>query len=137
MTFGDMVKEVNIFNLERQPRDINDQTFELNTIESLTTELEESIEMDTESEFDLKSEDYNLDQIIDSAVEWASSPSVTHPRIEISNTTSNESTPSLELKALPEHLKYAYLGSKKPTSYHSIPSDWATRGQLDVYSEET
>ena len=104
MTFGDMVKEVNIFNLERQPRDINDQTFELNTIESLTTELEESIEMDTESEFDLKSEDYNLDQIIDSAVEWASSPSVTHPRIEISNTTSNESTPSLELKALPEHL---------------------------------
>ena len=27
--------------------------------------------------------------------------------------TSNEATPSLELKALPEHLKYAYLGGRE------------------------
>jgi len=69
--------------------------------------------MEIESEFDLDSEDFNLDQIIDSAVDWASSPSVPHHRTEIPDITSNESTPSLELKALPEHLKYAYLGRRE------------------------
>ena len=68
LTFGDMTNEVNVFNLGRQPRDINDQTFEVNSIENLTSEHEESIEMETKSEFDLDSEDFNLDQIVDSAV---------------------------------------------------------------------
>jgi len=31
----------------------------------------------------------------------------------IPDITSNESTPSLELKALSEHLKYAYLGGRE------------------------
>ena len=48
LTFGDM-KEVNVFNLRRQPKDINDQTFEVNFIENLTSEHEESIVMETES----------------------------------------------------------------------------------------
>ena len=61
LTFGDMTKEINVFNLGRQPRDIIDQTFEVNSIESLTIEHEESIGMETESEFDLESEDFNLD----------------------------------------------------------------------------
>ena len=68
LTFRDMTKAVNVFNLGRQLRDINDQTFEVNSIENLTSEHEESIEMETESEFDLESEDFNLDQIIDSVV---------------------------------------------------------------------
>ena len=33
--------------------------------------------------------------------------------IESPEIASNEATPSLELKALPEHLKYAYLGGKE------------------------
>ena len=109
LTFGDMMKEVNVFNLGRQPRDTN----EVNSIENLTSEHEESIEMETESEFDRESGDFNLDQIIDLAVDWASSPNVPHYRTEILDITSNESTPSLELKALPEHLKYAYLGGRE------------------------
>ena len=75
----------------------------------MTSEHEESIDIETESEFDLESEDFNLDQIVD----WASSLSVPHSRTEIPDITSNESTPSLELKALPEHLKYAYLGGRE------------------------
>ena len=113
LTFGDMTKEVNVFNLGKQPRDMDDQTFEVNSIENLTSEHEESIEPDTESEFDLKSEDFNLDQIIESAVDWASSPNVPIPKSEHQILPSNESTSSLELKALPEHLKYADLGGKK------------------------
>ena len=40
LTFEDLTKEVNIFNLGRQPRDVNDQTFEVNSIENLTSEHE-------------------------------------------------------------------------------------------------
>ena len=65
------------------------------------------MEINMEIEFDLESEDLYLDQIIDSAVDWASRPSVPNPKTKISILPSNESTPSLELKALPEYLKYA------------------------------
>ena len=60
---------------------MDDQTFEVNSIDNLTCEHEESIEPDTESEFDLESEDFNLDQIIESAVDWASSPNVANSQI--------------------------------------------------------
>ena len=70
------------------------------------------METETEAKFDLEAEDFNLNQIIDPIVDWASSPSVPYPRIESPEIASNEATPSLELKALPEHLKYAYLGGK-------------------------
>ena len=71
------------------------------------------MEIETEVEFDMESEDFNLNQIVDSAVDWASSPSVSHHRIECPDITSNETTPSLELKALLEHLKHAYLGGRE------------------------
>jgi len=71
------------------------------------------MEIETEVEFDLESEDFNLDQIVDSAVDWASSPSVPHHMIESLDITSNEATPFLVLKALSEHLKYAYLGGRE------------------------
>ena len=70
------------------------------------------MEIETEIDFDLVAEDFNLDQIVNSSVDWASSPGVPHHRIASPEITSNEATPSLELKALPEHFKYAYLGGK-------------------------
>ena len=65
---------------------MNDQTFKVNSTKNLTSEHEESMEMEIESEFDLDSEDFNLDQIVDSTVDWASSPSVpiTGPKFQIS-----------------------------------------------------
>ena len=36
-----------------------------------------------EAEFDLESEEFNLDQIIDSEVDWALSPSVPHHRLKV------------------------------------------------------
>jgi len=59
------------------------------------------------NEFEL--EDFNLDEIVDSVVEWASNPVMSNPETEFAN-PSSESFPSLELKALLEHLKYEYLG---------------------------
>ena len=92
------------------------QTFDVNSIKNLTSEHEESMEIETEAEFDLESENFNLDQIVDSAVDWAYSPSVPHYGNESLNITSNEATPFLELKALPEHLKYAYLDGRETLS---------------------
>ena len=37
LTFGDMTREVNIFNLGKQPHDVENQTFEVNLIENLTS----------------------------------------------------------------------------------------------------
>jgi len=71
MTFGDMTKEVNVFHLGKQPRELDDQSFEVNLIEGLTSEHEEELEYKSDHEFDLESNDFNLDQIIDSIVEWA------------------------------------------------------------------
>jgi len=45
LTFGDMTKEVNVFNLEKQPRKTKDQTFEVNFIENNCKEESEGIEM--------------------------------------------------------------------------------------------
>ena len=69
LTFGDMTKEVNIFYLRKQPRDSEDQTFEVNLIEGLTSEHGEEQKYEPGYEFELESDDFNLDQIIDSAIE--------------------------------------------------------------------
>ena len=47
LTFGDMTKEVNIFNLGKHPYDILDnQPFEVNLIENVTSEHREEIELE-------------------------------------------------------------------------------------------
>ena len=89
-------------NLGKPPKDLEDKTFEVNYIKNLTSEHEE-----LKNEFEL--EDFNLDEIVDSVVDWASNLIMSTPETEFVN-PSSESFPSLELKALPEHLKYAYLG---------------------------
>ena len=53
LTFGDMTREVNIFNLGKQPRDIKDQTFEVNLIENITSEHKEELKLETESNWSL------------------------------------------------------------------------------------
>ena len=73
----------------------------------MTSEHKEEITLKSKDEEELESSDLNLDEI-----EWAASPS----SIEIENLSLTpppiEPPPSLELKTLPKHLKYAY-----PVSY--------------------
>ena len=68
LTFGDMTREVNVFNLGKQPRNVEDQTFEVILIENLTSEHKEKLELETDCDFELESEGFNLNQIIESAV---------------------------------------------------------------------
>ena len=53
LTFGDMTREVNIFNLGKQSCDIEDQTFEVNLIENLISEHREELELKTDCDFEL------------------------------------------------------------------------------------
>ena len=69
-----MTREVNVFNLGKQPRDVEDQTFEVNLIENLTSEHRKELELETERDFELESDDFNLDHVVESAVNWASNP---------------------------------------------------------------
>jgi len=69
-----MTKEVNVFNLKKQFRDIEDQTFAMNLIENMTSEHSDELELEAEREFKLESKDFNFDQIVESTVNWASSP---------------------------------------------------------------
>ena len=61
----------------------------------------------------LESDDFNLDQVVESAVNWASNP--ISPNMEPTNVThpSSEPSSSLELKALPAHPKYVHLGEQE------------------------
>jgi len=79
----------------------------------LTSENREELELETDCDFELESDDFNLDRVIKSAVNWASNP--ISPNVEPINLThpSNEPSLSLELKALPPHLKYVYLGEQE------------------------
>ena len=63
ITFGDMTREVN--------HDVDDQIFEVNLIENLTSEQREELELEPDCDFELESEDINLDQIVESIVNWA------------------------------------------------------------------
>ena len=48
-----MTKEVNIFNMGKQPRDLDDQTFEVNFIENLTSKHNEELESEPKYQVDL------------------------------------------------------------------------------------
>ena len=52
LTFGDMIKEVNVFQLGKQPRDLENESFEVNLIEGLASEHEVEIEYESDREFE-------------------------------------------------------------------------------------
>jgi len=59
----------------------------------------------------LESDDFNLDEIVDFAVEWATNANLINPFQK--EQPSTEQIPSFQLKVLPNHLKYEYLGEKE------------------------
>ena len=89
LTFGDITR-----NLGKQPRDVEDQTFEVNLIKNLTSEHRKELELETDCDFKLESEDFNLDQVVESAVNWVSNPIL--PNVKLINLIppSSESSPS-------------------------------------------
>ena len=48
---------------------MDNESFEVNLIEGLTSENDKEIEYESDGEFELEFDDFNLDQIIESTVE--------------------------------------------------------------------
>ena len=67
LTFEYMTIAVNVFNQGKLSRDMDNQTFKVNHIENLASEHSEEIELETECRFELEFENFNLDQIVESA----------------------------------------------------------------------
>jgi len=72
----------------------------------LTNEHSEEIKLEAECDVKLESEDLSLDEIVNSIIEWASSPSSLDSEPTRLTPPSLESSLFLELKALPKYLKY-------------------------------
>jgi len=108
-----MTEEVNIFNLEKYPCDMDDSPFEVNLIEDLTSDHSEEIKLEADCDAELKSEDCKLDEKVNSTIEWASSPSSLDPKPISLTPLFIESSPFLDLKALPKYLKWTYLGEQE------------------------
>ena len=87
--------------------------FEVNFIEDLTNEHSEQMKLEAEYDTELKPEDFKLDEVVNSTIERASSPSLLDPKSTSLTPPSIDSSPSLKLKALPKHLKYAYIGEQE------------------------
>ena len=78
----------------------------------MTSEHNEEIKLQAECDAEVESEDFKLDEIVNSTIEWASSPSSLASKPTSLTPLFIESSPSLELKALPKHLKYTYLSEQ-------------------------
>ena len=66
--------KVNVCNLEKHPYDIDDPSFEVSLIKDLTSEHSEEIKLEAECDVDLESEDFKLDEIVNSTIEWGIEP---------------------------------------------------------------
>ena len=113
LTFRDMTKKVNVFNLEKHPYDMGDSPFEVNLIEDLTSEHSEEINLEAECDTKLEPEDFKLDEVVNFTIEWASSPSSLDPEPTSLTPLSFKSSPPLDLKVFPKYLKYAYIGEQE------------------------
>ena len=78
----------------------------------MTSEHREEIELEARCDTKLKSENFNLDEIVNSIIDWASNPSSLDQE-PISLTPTIRSSPSIELQILPKHLKNAYIGEQE------------------------
>ena len=58
---------------------MDDQPFEVNLIKNLTSEHNKEIKLEIECDAELESEDLSLDEIVNSTIECASSPSSLDP----------------------------------------------------------
>jgi hypothetical protein len=121
LTFGNMTMDVNIFHLGKQPSDQTNEPFEVNMIEGLPSEngeKEEIASLNDDNFMELDEVKKLFDEMIDEPIQVASTYKERPPiplRLELDTSIrpSIEEAPKLELKPLPDTLKYAYLSPEE------------------------
>jgi len=122
LTFGNMTIDLNIFNLGKQLMDPSDQPFDVNLIEGIPSEHFENdiqskfIQSKVEEEYDEVEQWFNAvepQEDFISSFHWASISEPLEDEKVTEDEPNNDKSPKLELKPLPENLKYAYLGEEE------------------------
>jgi len=88
---------------------MDDQPFEVNLIEDLTSEHSQEIKLEAECDAELESEDFKLDEVVNSTIEWASSPSSLDPKPTSLTPLSIESSSFLRTKNIAQTSKVRLL----------------------------
>ncbi|XP_024046520.1 uncharacterized protein LOC112100886 [Citrus clementina] len=128
LSFGNMTLELNVFNMCRQPNEENEN-------EDDTDEQKELFESfnSIESNKQLKLDISNINSLLDSM--QTSQNYDDEPKFEELGSiekTEQQEAPKMELKPLPEGLKYAFLGEEQ--TYPVVISSTLTSDQEDGYS---
>src|SRR2546430_214042 len=122
ISFGNMTLELNIFNISRQISIENDDLCELNFIEDF---VNDSLTLTNFNSFDDYMASFNADFDIDSVISDVNSLLDSVPLMNIDDldpikpppltidTSCDSEPPQLELKTLPDSLKYVFFGSNK------------------------
>ena len=112
LSLGNMTVELNIFHLGKQHNDYYENSLDLNWIQDLSTEHLEYLD---QTSFYSEDESYSSDSVETACSStsyngWKIDPEPLIISTEPTPSSSSETTPRLELKPLPEDLKYAFLG---------------------------
>ncbi|XP_073014521.1 uncharacterized protein [Primulina eburnea] len=109
LSFGNMTLELNVFNLCKQPHDKGDESEDENLIETLVEEnIQEGSTRDQLDICSIETVKENIEIDLDDFIRYHS---LTGSEKEFEAKYENKDEPPiLELKPLPEELKYAFLG---------------------------
>ncbi|XP_073061768.1 uncharacterized protein [Primulina eburnea] len=109
LSFGNMTLELNVFNLCKQPHDKGDESEDENLIETLVEEnIQEGSTRDQLDICSIETVKENIEIDLDDFIRYHS---LTGSEKEFDAKYENKDEPPiLELKPLPEELKYAFLG---------------------------
>ncbi|XP_073024280.1 uncharacterized protein [Primulina eburnea] len=109
LSFGNMTLELNVFNLCKQPHDKGDESEDENLIETLVEEnIQEGSTRDQLDICSIESVKENIEIDLDDFIRYHSLPG-SEKEFDAKYENKDE-PPILELKPLPEELKYAFLG---------------------------
>ena len=124
LSFGNMTAEINIFHVGKQPTDHRDQPMDINFVQEVSENLTPHAISSEDSlsyflahfgmDFDVDDSIRELNTLLDSVPylpsgPWRQKPEPLNPSGP-PPLPSSEIPPQLELKPLPENLKYAFLG---------------------------
>ncbi|XP_073304611.1 uncharacterized protein [Primulina huaijiensis] len=109
LSFGNMTLELNVFNLCKQPHDKGDESEDENLIETLVEEnIQEGSTRDQLDICSIETVKENIEIDLDDFIRYHSLPG-SEKEFDAKYENKDE-PPILELKSLPEELKYAFLG---------------------------
>ncbi|XP_063936695.1 uncharacterized protein LOC135147371, partial [Daucus carota subsp. sativus] len=154
LTFGNMTIDLNIFHVGKQSDDFYDQPMDVNLIDEIVDQdlmnPKDALEFCLKhfgEDWDVSDYTHEVNQMLESTIPTTSQERDVEPEpLPSSNKTVESQPPEVELKPLPDTLKYAFLGpnesfpviiaSNLTTSQEGdIPSTWSKNDKAKFFSQ--